>query len=136
MRRVMTLATLTLFPALMWSCGGDDSLGPGSNPFGSGSNSLIVTAAVNGSEIASGLCQTDFLVEVKDLLDTPVNDAVVTVTHTHLGTIPLVQDTATPGIYKGTVSNYFEGPYVLNVTRGTDYVANGIVEAPDVHPIV
>lgn len=119
-----------------WSCSSDKVNAP-STPTEAGTHSLLIVAEINGQEdIGSGQFSTAYLVSVQDSLGQPVNDAQVSLAHSQLGTIALPWDTLVPGQYSASSSGYTEGTYTLSVVRGTDWLLNGRVAAPDIHLIL
>lgn len=136
MRIIKISCAIFLTALLLSGCGGDDS-STGSIPiFETGSKSLFVNAEIDGLDQGGGVFLTDYKVEVFDSLGVPVNDAIITIIHSQLGTITLVQDLANPGTYEITQSGYSHGIYALNVSRGTDFISNAFVFAPDIHTIL
>ena len=78
---------------------------------------------------------SSFLVSVQDSLGVNLPNAIVTITNGGIGVLALVHDNLDPGKYKLTRSGYTSGTYVLNIARGTDFVSNVTVVAPDLHTI-
>jgi len=135
--RVIKISCAMFITALMLSgCGGDSSTG--SIPiFETGSKSLFVTAEIDGLDQGGGVFLTDYSVDVFDSLGVPVNDAIVKISHSQLGTSTLVLKPDSLGTYElFSQSGYSHGTYTLNVSRGTDYISNGFVFAPDIHMIL
>ena len=127
----LMLLSLAVF---MVGCGSDSGTGP-FVPVETGSSSLLVDASVEGKDAGAGQFTTLFTVDISDSLGAPVIDAVVTISHSVLGTTNLAWDTLTASTYSAAVSGYQPGTYTLNVTRGTDFLFNGRVVAPDIHVI-
>lgn len=136
MKRAVTIGILGAAALLVWSCGSDRKI---IDPFAvveTGTSSLLIVAEINGAEdIGSGTFSTSYLVTILDSLNQPVNDAVVTLVHGQLGTIALPWNSLTPGSYSASASSYTEGAFLLNVVRGTDWLVNAQVTAPDLHLI-
>lgn len=134
--KVIKVSCAILLTALLLSgCGGGDSTGP-TAIFEIGSSSLLVTANIDGLDQGGGIFTTNYIVSVFDSLGTPVNDAIITISRSQLGTITLALDIANPGTYIVSQSGYSFGTYTLNVSRGTDFIANASVFAPDIHTIL
>lgn len=134
--KVIQVSCAILLTALLLSgCGGGSSTGP-TTIFETGSSSLLVNAGIDGLDQGGGIFTTNYLVSVFDSLGAPVNDAIVTISHSQLGTIALALDTAILGNYKVSQFGYSFGTYTLNVSRGTDFITNASVFAPDVHTIL
>ena len=118
------------------SCGDDNIVGGGTQVTEAGSVSLRVSAEIDGQEdIGSGQFSTQVLVTVSDSLGQSVNDAAVTLIHSHFGSLALTGDSLTPGEYRTTIWGYYGGDYVLNVRRGTDSLVGARIFAPDIHQI-
>ena len=134
----MRFSKMYLIVALMSlvtvSCGSDSATDPVEIPE-VGSNSLLVIADVNGSDIGQGVFTTSFIVDVSDSLGADVTDAIVTINHSVLGVVTLAMDTLIPGRYWATNNNYYAGTYWVSVRRGTDSLVNGRVFGPDLHTI-
>lgn len=118
----------------MVGCGSDSSTDP-FVPVETGSSSLLIDASVEGKDAGGGQFTTQFIVDISDSLSAPVIDAVVSISHSVLGTTNLVWDTLTASTYSAAVSVYQPGTYTLNISRGTDFLNNGRVVAPDIHVI-
>ncbi len=108
--------------------------GASTPPGGTGTNTLLVTADVAGSDVAPGVFSTDLTVSVSDTTGAPVSGATVQFM-TPTGAVALPEDGATPGTYRTSRSGYAMGTYTLDVTRGADRVSGAWVVAPDVHTI-
>lgn len=137
MKHLKLAILISLAAFMLLSCGGN-STNPGTNTIidpGSGSNSLVVTAMVSGSDLGAGQFNSIFSVTILDSLGSFVNDAQVTIAHSALNVITLPWDPLQPGTYIDSVNSYNSGTYTLNITRGTDIVSNAVVVAPDVHTI-
>lgn len=127
----LLLLSLAVF---MVGCGSDSSTDP-FVPVETGSSSLLVDAGVDGSDLAAGVFFTFYYVFLTDSLNAPVTDAAVSMSHSVLGTINLDWDTLTASTYIAGVFGYEPGTYTLNILRGTDFLNNGRVVAPDIHVI-
>ncbi|MCH7878688.1 MAG: hypothetical protein IH914_05165 [candidate division Zixibacteria bacterium] len=133
MKHVNALLVTVALSSLLLGCGSDST-----NPIPvvqTGSNSLLIDADVSGSDAAAGVFVSSFLVSVQDSLGVNVTDAIVTITNGGIGVLTLVHDNLDPGNYKLTRNGYTSGTYVLNIARGTDFVAGVAVVAPDLHTI-
>jgi len=92
--KVIKVSCAILLTALLLSgCGGGDSTGP-TAVFEIGSSSLLVTANIDGLDQGGGIFTTNYIVSVLDSLGTPVNDAIITISRSQLGTITLALDIA------------------------------------------
>jgi hypothetical protein len=128
--------TAAVFLTLGAGCGSDNPAGPGggSPPGGSGTGTLLVQADVSGSDVGSGVFQTDFTVTLRDTLGATVSGASVGVS-TPTGSVILAEDGAVPGTYRAARAGYAPGTCQLTVSRGADGVSSVWVVAPDVHTV-
>lgn len=131
----LKLASLISLAAFMLSSCGGNSTNPGPIDPGPGSNSLVVTAMVSGSDLGAGQFSTIFSVTITDSLGGFINDAQVTIAHSAMNVMTLPWDPLQPGTYIDSVNSYNSGTYTLNIARGTDFVNGAVVNAPDVHTI-
>ena len=120
---------------LLASCG--DGTGPAAdrNSGGTGSGTLRVTADVDATDVAGGLI-TDFVVEVRDALGSPVTGAAVTISNSTLGVVTLLE-AGDPGDYEATRNSFPGGDFALSVVavNGTDRVEGVVLGGPGVHTI-
>ncbi len=134
MRSFLAILLVLSFATVLTGCGGSNTV-DSNLPVETGSNSLVVIAEVEGTDAGPGLFTTQFKVTLLDSLNAPVTDATVSITRSTLGATSLTWDTLTASDYTASVSGYYPGNYTLNIQRGTDYLANGRVYAPDIHII-
>ncbi len=134
MRSILAVLFISSLAMFLFGCGGSNTV-DSVLPVETGSNSLQISAEVNGSDAGSGLFTTEFKVTLLDSLNAPVTNATVSITHSTLGITSLIWDTGTASDYTASVSAYYPGTYTLNIQRGTDYLSNARVNAPDIHNI-
>jgi hypothetical protein len=130
--RPILVANLTVLIALLAAgCGSDSNPANTLNSvIETGSASLLVNAEIKGTDAGSGLFVTEFNAAILDSLGAPVTSATVTISHAGMTTANLTWDTLTASTYTASASGYLPGIYTLNVTRGTDFIANATVSGP------
>ena len=132
MRVLVTSVFIVGATLLLGACSGESP----TNVIRTGSNTLSVDASVEGQDAGGDTFTTAFQVTVTDVDELPINDATVTISHAVHGATQLILDTLSPGTYKASLSSYEPGQYTLNITRGSDYLANARVTGPDIHQII
>jgi hypothetical protein len=138
MRRFLLFA-LTVLAVGLAGCGGDKGTGgiPGILPpsGGTGSGTILANVDISGTDVGPGAMVTDFIADLQDTLNAPINNATVTLNNANLGNIGLARDTLVPGRYRAFLNAYVPGSYTLTVTRGTESISNATVTAPVLHTI-
>lgn len=125
----LSLAMLAL------ACG--DSTGPAAsrNNGGTGTQTLRVTADVEGQDVPGGFV-TAFNVSLRNAAGAPVSGAVVAVRNTTLGTVNLLELSPASGDYEATLNTFAPGDYRLDVTSGTDNVQGVVLGGISSHRIL
>lgn len=134
MQRYRGYLLLSAALALMVACG--DSTGPAvdrNNP-GTGTNTLSVSADIDGQEVPGGIV-TDMEVRVRSAQGAPVSGATVTIRNGTLGTTTLFESGPGSGDYVATVNGFGAGDYRLDVVAGADRVENVVVGGIGIHTI-
>ena len=128
--RVLCLA----LAMLTFAC--NDSTGPAAsrNQTGTGTNTMMVTADIEGQDVAGGFV-TEFDVSLRDVAGSPISGATVSVQNPGLGTTNLLELSAGSGDYEATINTFASGDYRLTVVRGTDNVQGVVVGGISAHQI-
>ncbi len=138
MKRFATggLLVLLALAAGLSGCGGDKGTGGtvGDVPPspGTGTGTILADVRVSGNEETPGSFGTDFVADLQDSLNAPINNATVYFNHRTLGRIDMPLDTIA-GRYRATRNGYVSGSYTLTITRGTESITGATVTAPVIH---
>lgn len=136
--RVPLVLTSILILAAGCSSGGSGApTAPGivSPPGGTGTNSLLVQASVQGRDVSPGVFETSFTATVYDTLNLPATGATVSVSGPSGGPVSLPEVVGTPGTYQQTVAGYQPGTYTLSVAWGSESISGARVTGPTIHTI-
>lgn len=122
----LSLAMLTL------SC--SDSTGPAANRNepGTGTNTMLVNADIEGQDVAGGFV-TQFDVSLRNAAGAPISGATVRVVNNTLGTVNLLELSAGSGDYEATVNTFAPGDYRLSVVNGLENVQGVVVGGISAH---
>ena len=128
-------ALALLLPLLAFGCGSHGHSNPiAPVPPGTRSGTLVVVASASSNADSAGNFDTQFTVSVADTgTGAAVSGATVEFS-TPSGLVSLVEDSGTPGTYRGQRAGHDPGTFALSVVRGND-VAAGSVDMPDAHSI-
>lgn len=119
--------------------GADESSSGSSNPIpadpspGVGSQTLEAGIDVRASGASGGPLQTEFLVTLDQVDDTPVADATITVEFDGQSRV-LEPDLDSPGTYRAEVSGYAQ-VYAFDIERGPDTLTDVVLVGPSAHEI-
>jgi hypothetical protein len=132
-KRFVSVLCLSL---AMFTLGCSDSTGPAANRNepGTGTNTMLVTADIEGQDVAGGFV-TQFDVSLRNSAGVPISGATVTVLNNSLGTTNLLELSAGSGDYEATVNTFAPGDYRFAVVRGTDNVQGVVVGGISAHQI-
>ncbi len=134
---ILILVTAMLLAAGCGSGGGGVPTAPGivTPPGGTGTNSLLVQASVQGRDASPGVFETVFTATVYDTLNLPATAATVSIMPPTGGSVSLPEVVGTPGTYRQTVGGYEAGTYTLSVTWGSESISSARVTGPTIHTI-
>jgi hypothetical protein len=117
--------------------GGGNSVKPQPQDPGAGAPSaanLVVIASASGTDTSPGVFETEFEAIVTDTTGAAISGATVAMTDDG-GSVPLVEDSGTPGTYRATRAGNPTGTLTLDITAGSEQVLGATVTAPDLHVI-
>jgi hypothetical protein len=129
----MKHSALFLTAGLLAACGGQ-SLATDSNRPGNGSFTMQVDADITATQTATGP-MTSFSVDLEDGLGQAIAGANVVIRNDDAGDIPLVEASPGSGRYVNSKTQFFEGDFHLEVTRGDDRVRDVTVGNPGPHTV-